>query len=259
MNRISRYAITLLASLTLFVVSAFAIPEKPKEEKLVNDFAGILSSNTIALLEDSLERVAIRTSTQIAVVTVKSLEGYDVSQFAYEIGETWGIGGAKHDNGVVIVVKPKTSDSKGQAHIATGYGVEGVLPDIICGRIVRNTMIPYFMNNDYNRGISEGVFAVIKYVEGEYTAEPQSEEIDWLAIIFILGIIGLFLYLMFKNGDGGDSSTMNYRRRYRDRISYSNDSFIFGNGGHFGGGGSRGGFGGFGGGHFGGGGGGGSW
>lgn len=258
MNRIFKYALTLFMSLVVFTMSAFGIPDKPKVERLVNDFAGILSPNTIAVLEDSLTRVANRTSTQIVVVTVNSLEGYDVSQFAYEIGEKWGVGSEKNNNGVVILVKPKTSNGKGQAHIATGYGLEAVLPDIICGRIVRNTMIPYFQTGDYQGGVAAGTYEVIKRVQGEYTADPYDEEIDWVTILILFGIIGLFLYITFKNGGGSNFGGGSGRRRYNDHITYSNDSFIFGRGG-FSGGSSGGGFGGFGGGHFGGGGGGGSW
>lgn len=257
MNRILKYALTLLISLVVFTMSAAGIPDKPKVERLVNDFAGILSPNTVAVLEDSLVRVSNRTSTQIVVVTVNSLDGYDVSQFAYTLGEKWGVGGAKNNNGVVILVKPKTPDSRGQAFIATGYGLEGVLPDIICGRIVNDIMIPYFKRNDYQGGITAGTYEVIKRVQGEYTADPYDEEIDWVTILILFGIIGLFLYITFK--DGGNSGGGRGRRRYNDHITYSNDSFIFGGGGFSGGSSRGGGFGGFGGGHFGGGGGGGSW
>jgi len=79
------------------------------------------------------------------------------------------------NNGIVIVIKPKTSDSKGQAFIATGYGVEHVVPDAVANQIVDNEMIPYFRQNDYYGGIKAAVVTLTELTRGEYTASEYQQ------------------------------------------------------------------------------------
>lgn len=249
------------------------IPEKPKKERLVNDFAEIFSSQEIAQLERRLVNFNDTTSTQIAVVTVEDLCGYDPAEFAFEIGETWGVGDRKFNNGVVILLKPKTTVDKGQTHITVGYGLEGVLPDAIAKRIVNNEMIPRFkQNDDYYGGITAAVQVVMDITGGEYSAEnynkrnkKKKESIPLIPLIFVL----FFIVIMI-------AGTMGRARKYAHRNNMSlwaalflmgsanrrhrghYNNFNSGRGG-FGGFGGGGGFGGFGGGSFGGGGAGGSW
>ena len=267
-----------LLSLFLILVSfaTFAqddcFPEKPARESLVNDFANVFSQREANYLNQKLVGFNDTTSTQIAIVTVNSLCGYDKAQFAYEIGEKWGVGNAKFDNGIVLLFKPKTNNSKGQVFIATGYGLEGVLPDAIGRRIVENEMIPRFKKNDVFGGIDAGVQTIIEITGGEYSADHYNKkgrkgEFPIAALFFI----AFFIFIMFigtirrakaygtRNNLGLWASlwlmgSMNSRHsgRYNDFTS-GNRGF-----GGFGGGGGSG-FGGFGGGSFGGGGAGGSW
>lgn len=257
-----RYIIILLFS--LLSLNSFAdVIAKPLEERLVNDFAGIITNhNQIELLEDSLRRYARRTSTQIVVVTINDLEGYDVAEYAYKIGQTWGIGQKGKNNGVVILVKPKRNNSdRGRAFIASGYGLESVLPDITCSRIVNDVMIPYFKQDDYQSGVIAGAVAVMKACEGEFEGDPDGAEMGGE-----IGL-GLFIFLMLlilfmlggdskkgKNnrmsGGGGLTEAMIIGSLLRNSSRSSGwGSFSSGTGS----------FGGFGGGSFGGGGGGGSW
>lgn len=263
-NKLKTLLLTLLLCLPA-MVSWAGIPDKPTPERLVNDFAGLLTPAQKQLLEDSLVAFSKTTSTQICVVTVTSLDGYDVADYAQQLGEKWGIGVKGKNNGALLLVKPKTEREQGRAFIATGYGLEGALPDIICYRIVNNIMIPYFKNNDYGGGIIAGAEYMRRATRGEFTADPVDDEIPmWLIIVVVVIII--LMVMAGSKGDSGGNSGMNNSNRPRRRVTY--DEPFGGSGPIFGGGSSRGSsrgggmgdvFGGFGGGSFGGGGGGGSW
>ncbi len=257
---------TLLIYLFVLVFSAFAqIPDRPNPPRLVNDFANVLSKNEYNNLENSLEQFARQTSTQIVVVTVPDLQGYDRADFTFQLGEKWGVGQQGKDNGLVIMVKPKTNESSGQVFVATGYGLEAVLPDAIVNRdIVDNEMIPRFEQNDYYGGLAAGIDVIMDITRGEYTAEQYKERAqagNGAGIPFILFFFILMFWLFGRS---------RRRRFYSPGRSLPfwialgmmsggshRSSGSFGN--FSSGGGSFGGFGGFGGGSFGGGGAGGSW
>lgn len=240
------------------------IPPNPSSRRLVNDYADVMAHEDEIALESVLRNFSDQTTTQVTVVTVLDMAGYDKAEFALKIGEAWGVGNADNDNGVVMIVKPKTAESRGDAFIGTGYGLESVLPDVLCSRIVNDEMIPHFKEGDYGTGIIMGVMSIVKATQGEYVAKPSSDDGDdtspILAIIIIIAVILLFLFSDSKSNSGGKGG------RGGSSISSSGAAWIIGSmlrggGSGFGGGGgfSGGGFGGFGGGSFGGGGGGGSW
>ena len=258
-----RIGITLMLLALCAIASMAQVPDAPNPPRLVNDFAGIFSDSQVRELEDSLDYFARKTSNQIAVVTMSDLGGMEPSQMAYEIGEGWGVGGKDYRNGVVILVKPK-NDTRGQVFIATGYGLEGALPDATCKRIVERCMIPHFKHGDYYGGVVEALSVIKPIAAGEYSKEQFEEGDDELtAIIAIMFLIFLgfiiFVAIFGKNG-GSNSGTMG-----SGGVFFGPTVFTSGGGRHhsgsFGGGsgGFGGGFGGFGGGSFGGGGAGGSW
>lgn len=258
--------------LFLFVVSScFAqqIPNRPTPPRLVNDFTNILTKNQQYNLEQKLVAYNDTTSTQIAVVFVNDLQGTTVADFAYQLGEKWGVG-TKDNNGVVILIKPKTN-TKGEVFISIGYGLEPYIPDAIAKRIIENEMIPAFKNNDYYSGVSNAVDIIIGLASGAFSAEEYSSSDDEIFIL-VFFIIMMVAMIFFINIAGKVGKT--YSSRHDDSSIwkalfwasvFSNGNrhnhhdhwggFSGGSGG-FGGGGS---FGGFGGGHFGGGGAGGSW
>jgi len=198
-------------------------------------------------------------STQIFVVTVTDLGGYDKASFTYTLGENWGVGQKGKDNGVVIMVKPKEIDGRGEVFIAPGYGLEGVLPDAIAKRIVENEMIPQFKNKDYYAGIVNAAITIMEISAGEYSADEyaKSSGIKTLVPFFLVLLVFIFIMIMkakqtrkyaSSNGLGfwAAWSLLNAANR---RHSGSWGNFNSGGGS----------FGGFGGGSFGGGGAGGSW
>lgn len=257
----------ILIYLSSFGLSAQDIPEPMVPYRLVNDFADIFTPVEEQALEQKLRAYNDSTSTQIYVVSVTDLGGYPASDYAFRLGEKWQIGQRSKDNGAVILIKPKIGNSRGQAFIATGYGLEGRINDAYAGRIVRNEMIPYFMEDDYFGGANAAVDAMIARLSGEFTADPKEEE-GGIPLILIIIIIIVIIMILSSLSKGGDQHIDRGGHRtgsppiFFPPMTGGRRSGGFGSGGGFGGGfggGGMGGFGGGGGGRFGGGGAGGSW
>jgi uncharacterized protein len=250
-----------VAIVLLHAASGFAqsgIPEKPNPPRLVNDYAQILSPEELQNLEAKLVAFDDSTSVQIAVVIIPSLEGYEKADYAQQLGQKWGVGGSKFNNGFIILVKPKTASENGDAFIATGYGVEATVPDATALDIVNNEMIPHFKQNDYYGGINAATDVLISLVKGEFKADSYSKKGKGSAAFFVVIIIVVIIILISRNNN--NHHTIN-RSGGAGMLFFP---WMLGggggsgsSGGGFGGGG--GGFGGFGGGSFGGGGAGGSW
>ncbi len=260
---------TFLLLLFAFSLTAFAqLPERPAQGSLVNDFAQVLSSQQEAQLQQQLSSFGSKTSTALVIVTVADLQDYDKAQYAVELAHKWGIGQKDTDNGILILVKPKTTSSKGEAYIAVGYGLEGAVPDAVASQIVNFEMIPEFKTGDYYAGLAKASKVLMEITASEYTADQYSESKSGN----IGGLIPLFffiiIFIIFTRGGRNRSSGMGTKSSIPwwtlmllgssmggGRGNSGWGSFNSG-GGSFGGGG---GFGGFGGGGFGGGGAGGSW
>lgn len=251
----NKIILSFIFILSVLGVLAQEIPEPMYPYRLVNDFAQIFSPEEQEALEQKLLAYNDSTSTQIYVVTISDLQGYDASDFAFRLGDKWGIGQKSKDNGAVILVKPKTADSNGQAFIATGYGLEARINDAYAGRIIRNKMIPHFKEDDYFSGVNAAVDEMIARLSGEFSAdEEESDNMPiWVIILLILIII-----VVISVSSGGDQHIGgNRNRRSGGTIFFPTSGGNSGWGGGFGG--FGGGFGGGGGGSFGGGGAGGRW
>ena len=227
------------------VCCAGVIPSKPVPPRLVNDYAQIFTATERAEMERMLTAFNDSTSNQITVVTVSDLQGYSAQQFAYEIGEQWGVGSKKYNNGIVIVLKPRNDNGGGEVNISTGYGLEGAIPDAVCKRIIDEEMIPVYGRGRYYEGTLRGVEVLMRLAAGEISAADYGKITGWDGLVALMVIAGpiIILFILFRkkrpgNGKGG------VRR----------GTFFGGIGGFGSSGGSRGGFGGFGGGSFGGGG-----
>jgi uncharacterized protein len=241
------------------------IPDRPNPPRLVNDFAKILSSDEVNSLERKLVSFNDSTSTQIAIVIVPTLDGYDKADYAQQLAEKWGIGQKGLNNGVLILVKPKTSDSNGQVQIAQGYGLEGVIPDLICAQIVDREIIPSFRNGDYYGGLDKGSSTLMSLARGEFTAAEYGNRAkkgssDHLPVGLIIFIVIIIISVISRNsGNSNNKHISTGGLPFWMLMGMMNSGR--GSSGSWGGGGSSGGggFGGFGGGSFGGGGAGGSW
>ena len=265
------YLLPLTAFLCIISVRAVFsqdIPDKPVPPRLVNDFAGMLNAEDANLIERKLVAFSDSTSTQIAIVTVPSLMGYDKADYAQRLGEKWGIGAKGKNNGVLILIKPKTAGSDGQVFITAGYGLEGKLPDLTCSEIVDNDILPAFRNGDYSEGLSNAVSTIMSLARGEFTAadysqkskKPAGKNIPIGLVIFIV-----FIIIAMISGKSGRSNNKNISTGglpfwlLLGMMGSGRGSHSGSWGGFSGGSGGGGGFGGFGGGSFGGGGAGGSW
>ncbi|MEJ2202077.1 MAG: TPM domain-containing protein [Desulfuromonadaceae bacterium] len=233
--------LVLVLALLLAPLHVFAL-DVPRASGYVTDSAGLLSASTRLKIEHFLEGFERSDSTQIAVLTVPSLEGESLEGYAIKVAEQWGIGQQGSDNGALLLV----AKAERKVRIEVGYGLEGRLTDLLAGRIVDYDIVPRFKQGDFDGGIVAGVAGMAEAVRGEYQGTGRSSQRKkrnpWGTLVLLL-FFGPGLMLL----RGG-------------RRSYRRGGFWFG-GPPFGGGGgfSSGGFGGFGGGGFGGGGSSGSW
>ncbi|MDR0954322.1 MAG: TPM domain-containing protein [Rikenellaceae bacterium] len=262
--------LSLLLALSWTSGHGQTLPEPMNPPQLVNDFAGVLSADDRQRLEQKLEEFDRTSSTQIAVVTVDDLQGMDRADYAARLFDQWGIGQSEHNNGILILVKAKTDDSPGQVFIATGYGLEGVVPDALAGRIVDYDILPAFRANDYYGGLDAATTTLIGLTRGEFTAEQYlaKQQGSPLGALIVFGLFFLFLLVAFRRRKNQKGYTVDHRGgSVVPPIIFGGFGGLGGFGGHSGGGfggfsgggGGFGGFGGFGGGMTGGGGAGGSW
>lgn len=197
LRHLASLTLAIVAALLLPIVATAQIPDPPTVPTLVNDFAQLLSRTQKADLEHRLVAYDDSTSTQITVITVNDLEGLPIAEYAQQLGEKWGVGAKGKDNGVVLIVKPKTRDSSGEAFIAPGYGLEGALPDITCRHIVTDRMIPLFKENDYAGGINAGVEAIAQAAIGDFHDARQYDDDSVYVTACFLFVILLLVILYF--------------------------------------------------------------
>lgn len=180
----------------LFGISLMSaqIPPAPVPPRLVNDFVGVLQPRQVDELEHRLVTFNDTTSNMICVVIVDDMGNYSEHEFAYEIGEKWGVRSRTTGkrNGVVMLVKVKRNKSDfGAAYIAPGYDLEAVLPDAFCKNVADNTMIPRFREGDYYQGIVDALDIILPIIAGEITVEEFEKKPDVLVGIAIF--LGFFL------------------------------------------------------------------
>jgi uncharacterized protein len=260
----------------VIVICAFAVPswaarfdcsmEPPKESdqnKLVWTYTTLLSAEEEQRINARLVEFARETSNRILVLVVDTLCDLDASDLAFEIGERWGIGEKGFDNGIVFLIKPNGASDQRRVYIATGYGLEGTIPDATCKHIIDDEVIPRFKAGNYAEGIDAALTTLMGLASGEFHHKSYGrKKFPWA----ILLVVAFFLVAMFFSWRG---RVRNYARTNNvdwwtavwllSQMQGRHSGRWHGGGGGSGFGGGGGGFGGFGGGSFGGGGAGGSW
>ena len=162
----------------------------------VHDEAKILKQETVDNLENELTNYEDSTSNQIAIVTVSSLDGEPIENYSLRVAEEWKLGRKDNDNGVLLVIA--VDDHK--IRIEVGYGLEGVLTDALCSRIIRNELAPAFRQDKYDEGVTNAVHAIVGAIGGEYASE-DSDQIELgilpriLIGLFVFSILGTFTFL----------------------------------------------------------------
>ena len=169
---------------------------------LVNDFAGVFSAQQEYEMEARLEAFSDSTSNQICIVTISDLEGYEPADYAQRLGQSWGVGSAKN-NGVLILLKPRSESERYiDVFIATGYGIEGALPDALCKRIINNNMAPFLRQDppDYFGAVEAAVSQIEPIMVGEYDEEMdygEGEDLDMWDLLIVLLFIAVPLLIAF--------------------------------------------------------------
>jgi len=187
----ARFA-SLLAILFFSLQAAVVFPELTGR---VVDEAALLSEAQRAGLSAELAGLERATTDQLVVVTLKSLQGYDIADYGYRLGRRWGIGQKGKDNGVLLIVAP----NERKVRIEVGYGLEGVLTDYRSKMIIENVILPAFKRGDYAGGIGDGARAIIAQLKdpahpSEYAAAGKEDaDSPWIVMGFFILYVALFV------------------------------------------------------------------
>lgn len=234
-----------------YSTGALAAPKFPALTGRVVDDANILSDTTKEDLNGKLAALEQKTSRQLVVVTIPSLGGYEISDYGYQLGRAWGIGQAKLNNGLLLIVAP----TEHKVRVEVGYGLEPIVTDALSEVIIQTQILPKFRGGDFNGGVEAGVDALIQQLsletsEAEKRAaaaeqqqqRPQQDQgggiVGFLILLFIFFAIfrvfggwGLLPFLFMGGGGRGDGGGWS---------GGSGGGWSGGGGGSFGGGGASG-------------------
>lgn len=174
---------------------AFSIPEP---DGFVTDIAKVLSLQEEQQMEAELAAYRSETSNEIAVLILPSLEGEEIAQLTTDIGRQWGVGSSEHDNGILLLIALEDR----QLFIATGYGLEGAVPDIVAKHIIDTEITPAFREGAFADGILRGIQALQQQIGGEYSIDQMEK--DWPLFVWPLAIVVgisfiLFLYISVQS------------------------------------------------------------
>ncbi len=215
-----------------------AAPNFPSLTGRVVDNAQLLTPQAKQALETQLKDYEQASTNQVVVLTLPSLNGYEIDDYGYQLGRHWQIGQKDKNNGVILIV----AQTERKVRIEVGYGLEPILTDLLANQIIQTVILPSFKQDQYQKGIVEGTQTILDVLGGKKLKQKtQSEpEDDWVGLIFFIIICLLFIrnpglaYLISSGsgqrfGGGGSSGG-----------SSSSGGGFSGGGGSFGGGGSSG-------------------
>jgi uncharacterized protein len=244
--RTNNLFVVRLALLFLFLLSSeimLAQREIPAHGgKWVHDDAGILSGQTVQELESFLKFYRDSTSNQIAILTIQSLQGEDIDDYAQKVASAWKLGQANKDNGVLLLVSVEDR----QISIQVGYGLEGALTDLEASRINRNEVAPRFRAGDYDAGVRAGVSAIVDAIKGEYVNDepPKKKKRKGSPMVTVLMILLLIIFLSRRRGGRGGGGYWSSGGGWLPPViggGFGSSSGSWGSGPDFGGGGGFGG------------------
>lgn len=196
---------TLLLCICSTLTSWASIPPRPAKYNPLCDYAHVVDPNLEDSLRSMIHKMSEIAQIQFLVLTVEDLEGESAAVYATEVGQQWGVGYEGHDNGIVMLIKPRNEKGDGDVFIAVGSGNEHLLTDALTRHIIETKMIPYLKKEDYVMAIMEGVAACVDVVNGEYNLTtdelnaptPEEESRDmWSTILAILTMGGLCFYIL---------------------------------------------------------------
>ncbi|QGM97926.1 TPM domain-containing protein [Methylocystis parvus] len=202
----------LLFLFSLAAALAFAAPNYPELTGRVVDQAGVLQESTKAGLTSKLRDLENKSSIQLAVATIKSLDGYDVETYANGLFRYWKLGEAKKNNGVLFLVAP----NERKMRIEVGYGLEGVLTDALSKVIIASAVTPKFKAGDFNAGVENGVDGIIEVLSGDRSEwakrlPPQPSAFEEMLPLLIFALF-IFIFIMMARSAGRPTNYRRYRR-----------------------------------------------
>jgi uncharacterized protein len=233
--------------LVLSLASALAEPNFPVLTGRVVDDAKLLSTADEQALIADLEALEKKSSDQVVVVTIPSLQGYAIEDYGYQLGRHWGIGTKQLNNGVLLIVAP----NERKVRIEVGRGLEPTLTDALSKIIIANAILPRFRAGDFAGGIKDGLRDITLALTGDaaeveqrakVTRHDKDPTMDWTMVIFWTAILLWFIWVMWRSAQAPAA-----RGRYGGPIiipgpGWGGSSGGFGGGGFSGGGGFGGGF-----------------
>jgi uncharacterized protein len=181
-----------------------AAPSFPALTGRVVDQAGVIDPAVETRLDAKLAELEQKTRTQLVVVTLRSLQGYDIADYGYQLGRAWGIGQKGADNGALLIVAP----AERKVRIEVGYGLEGTLTDAVSRLIIDNAILPRFRTGDFTGGIERGVDDLVQLLSGdaedfkrraaERSGRPAGRE-GLGAFTVVLIILGIWLLMFLRS------------------------------------------------------------
>ena len=192
-----------LALIVLACVPALAAPTFPQLTGRIVDDAGLLSADDRAAITEELSALEAKSTDQLVVVTLPSLQGYEIEDYGYQLGRHWGIGQQGKDNGVLLIVAP----NERKVRIEVGRGLEPIVTDLMSRIIIENAILPAFRRGDFASGIRAGVRDLKDTLLGDGEAVKErarglskDDGPDWIGLLMIAFWIGIFLYIMYEIG-----------------------------------------------------------
>jgi uncharacterized protein len=182
-------------------LNAQDIPAKPNPPRLVNDFVMKLSPSELQSLEQKLKGYSDTTSTQIAIVIVKTTGDSDPYDYAMKIAKDWGVGQKDKNNGLVLLWATETR----KLRIVTGRGMEATITDAVSKRIINTILKPNFQAGQFYQGLDEATSEIMKRASGEFEAEPSEDDGSVIPFLIIILVIIIIIYIISRNSKGGNS------------------------------------------------------
>ena len=211
------YTALLLLGFCNLAIGQYTIPEKPavtSEQKGVYDYFNLLSESQEHALDQKLIKYADTTSTQIVVAVIGTTKDEDISLLGAQWGQKWGIGQAKEDNGILIILAKE--DRK--VDINTGYGIESIISDRDAKRVIERIMIPQFKKGNYYAGLEQGTDALIQMLEGTFEGTPSSNKNNSSSIGRFILLFVIFMVIMILLSRGNRGNNDNGRRRKAESL-----------------------------------------
>jgi uncharacterized protein len=201
------FAALLGAVLLLLAVLATAADAQPKFPELTGrivDNARLIKPEDRAAIEAELAALEQKSSDQLVVVTLPSLQGYEIEDFGYQLGRKWGIGQAGRNNGVLLIVAP----NERRVRIEVGRGLEPIVTDLLSKLIIENTILPAFRRGDFSGGVRAGVRDLKDALLGDAEAvkerakggrKPAFDTHSWILLAFWIAVFLFVLYAVARN------------------------------------------------------------